>query len=106
MGCKADGTSIDGNVARNPQKNRQEIVYSGMSLTQLFHLIESLPPALQVRVEVFVKSLREAQSSEANSGQPQPTIRWAADPNPAALLGLTKDRPLHIRAVRRKAWQR
>jgi len=55
---------------------------------------------------VFVKSLREAQSSEANSGQPQPTIRWAVDPNPAALLGLTKDRPLHIRAVRRKAWQR
>lgn len=56
-----------------------------MSLTQLFHLIESLPPALQARVEVFMKSLREAQSSEANSGQPQPTIRWAADPNPAAL---------------------
>jgi len=77
-----------------------------MSLTQLFHLIESLPPALQTRVEVFVKSLREAQSSEANSEQSQPTIRWAVDPNPAALLGLTKDRPLHIRAVRRKAWQR
>jgi hypothetical protein len=77
-----------------------------MSLTQLFHLIESLPPALQTRVELFVKSLRGEESSEENREQPQPTIRWAVDPKPTALLGLTKDRPLHMQEVRRKAWRR
>ena len=48
----------------------------------------------------------QEESSEENRGQPQPTIRWSVDPNPTALLGLTKDRPLHMQEVRRKAWRR
>ena len=75
-----------------------------MSLTQLFELIETLPPTMQQEVALFVRYLQLKQDESGKISHP--TIHWAEKPKTSALLGLTKHKPLNIKEVRRKAWQR
>ena len=75
-----------------------------MSLSQLFQLIESLPPALQAKVASFALGLKKEGEPQASPAYP--TIRWADQPDPQALFGLTQQQPLDLGEIRKKAWKR
>jgi hypothetical protein len=78
-----------------------------MSIDQFMKKYRSLPQHLQRAADLYIEILSGSPTEvvpakDTLAGH----VRWAKSPDASALFGLTSRKPLNIKTIREKAWQR
>lgn len=76
-----------------------------MNTTQLLNDIEQLPPEAQHQIEDFVAFIKTRYQFIENKRQPE-IIKGDENVDPNDFIGLWKDSPRTLEAIRKDAWYR